>query len=231
MIRKTILVLTIGALGAVLPAQGQLEALRAIRGDLLVGNLNGESVAFELAGVWAPTPPGLRDAPEYRGLDALGFTTAALTHSRIVVRAVGTRKAGEPIPVRVLVGENPQQDLSVMLVDAGLALAAPSAGVDEELVKAVRLAEGEARRAQRGLHDGGLQAFNWSRSTYRDLGIDLWSPNLLRVGGSSKSLSPVAAGNSSRKFDARSRPQSRSTWNHIARSSKWVSDAGLTGGR
>jgi endonuclease YncB( thermonuclease family) len=159
-----------------------LTELRVLQGDLLAGKLNGVPIRFALAGVWVPRPPGTGEDPEYGGLEAQTMVAELLEVETITIRALGNRDANGTVPAQILVGTEDPRDLAVLLADAGYALWESDRRVGQEAAQEVRAAERDARRGQRGIHDGGYQAFLRSGRGERDLGVQMWRENTLRPG-------------------------------------------------
>ncbi len=182
-------VLSLGALAA----QAQLEDLRVVSGDLLTARLNGKKVELKLAGIWVPTPPGMPKRAEYQGAEARDFVVETLQQEGFVVRGLSVPQPGKPIPVRILVGDGPGQDLAALLAEAGLALRTSSSPLTAQQKKDIRSAEGRARRAFAGLHNGGMQKFVESQKAQRDLGVEVYHPSQLRPGGTNVDTSTTSA--------------------------------------
>ncbi len=183
MMRISVLVFVVALALGTLPAEAQLKDLRVVRGDLLNAQLDGKKVQLKLAGVWVPTPPGVGKKVEYQGAEAREFVVDTLRNESFSVRGLSIPRAGKPVQVQVQVGDEPGQDLAVLLADAGLALRASSSELSAQQVKAIRLAEGRARRARLGLHDGGMQKFTKSQKAQRNLGVEVYNPSQLRPSG------------------------------------------------
>ena len=66
----------------------------------------------------------------------------------------------ESIAVRIRLGEHADYDLAELLAKAGLGLVSRTAISDSNHLDAIYRGEREARRAHRGMHDGGYEAFN-----------------------------------------------------------------------
>lgn len=198
MVRIASLAVVVCLGGFVAPA-GAAEFLHVVRGDLLLGNLEGERIAFQVSGVWVPSPPGLREQPEYRGAEARQFVAEILASQPVFLYALRPPEPGKVVRVRVLVGEEAGQDLAVLLAAAGLAMGDPLSAADREQAAAIRSAEREARRKYLGIHDGGFQTFERSRSQRVDLGVTVLYKSMLgrRLGASHPAHGVAAVGGKS----------------------------------
>jgi endonuclease YncB( thermonuclease family) len=188
-IATSVLVMGLSGLAGSLQAA---EFVEVIRGDALVGQLDGGRVVLELAGVWVPSPAGLRTSPQYRGDEARQYVVELLGREEVFVEALHPLRPGTVVPVRIVVGEENGQDLAVLLADAGLALCEPSSAVDPDQAQAICSAEKAARRGHRGIHDGGFQRFEWSQSQMVDLGEFHPQPRIPLTRASGRSYYPGA---------------------------------------
>lgn len=146
------------------------EFVEVIRGDALVGQVDGGRVVLEVVGVWVPSPGGPRVPAQYRGEEARQYVIELLERGEVFVEALHPLRPGSVVPVRIVIGEESAQDLAVLLADAGLALCEPSSAADPGQAEAICNAEKAARRGRRGIHDGGFQSFEWSQSQVVDFG-------------------------------------------------------------
>lgn len=184
------------------------ESLTVERGDLLHGRLDGAEVALAIAGVWTPRPDRGDGGPHYRGEEARRLTARLLSTHAFELQLGELPAGGRRLPVRVLVGparaavrESPRRaapgasrdrrrDLAVLLAAAGLAVADPASALDERQAEAIRAAERTARRARRGVHDGGWQRFSRAAGRVKSLGVEIWSVFELGDGGAAPRASP-----------------------------------------
>ena len=136
------------------------ELIEVLSGDTILVHENGRRVRLVLAGVWVPRPPSDGRPAQYRGREARELVEEALLTLPAYIKEVEPPQPGaESIMVRIRVGESAELDLAVLLADAGLALVERTDPTDPEHVDAIRRAERNARREQRGMHDGGYQTF------------------------------------------------------------------------
>lgn len=137
------------------------ELVRVLSGDALLVTENGRQLRLELADIWVPAPPGPGVRAEYMGEEARLFVEQALFTMPAFIKEVEPVAPGATsIAVRIRLGEHADIDLAELLARAGLGLVDRRSDADADHVEAVYRAEREARRALRGMHDGGYEAFS-----------------------------------------------------------------------
>lgn len=162
--RRSIIVF---AFSSFLLAAGDARAFELIEvlsgGEILVLH-EGRRVTLELAGVWVPEAPRPGVQGEYRGAEARELVEDLFYSEPVYIREVEPLRPGaDTVKVRIRVGESGDYDLAVSLAYEGLGLSLESTGVGEEYLRAVYQAERSARRAARGMHDGGYGDYRRSR--------------------------------------------------------------------
>jgi endonuclease YncB( thermonuclease family) len=160
------------------------ELVEVRSGDVLLVRHEGETIALKLGGVWVPAPSGQGVEAQYRGDEARRFVEETLFTEAAFIEELEARSPGSPVvEVRIRVGEAGDRDLAVLLAEAGLALTERTSAADREHADAIYQAERAARRAERGMHDGGLMGFVWSQEQQWDLGTQMVATSLLRTKG------------------------------------------------
>jgi hypothetical protein len=141
------------------------ELIEVRSGNEIVVSHEGRRVTLVLAGVWVPDPPTAGYEGDYQGVEAREFVENLFYTEPIFIREVGPPERGErgeTIRVRIRVGEDGDYDLAVSLAHEGLGLFMEAPGVEEEYLEAIYRAERGARRAIRGMHDGGYEDYRRS---------------------------------------------------------------------
>ena len=169
-------------------------------GDVILVRHEGEILALKVAGVWVPPPSGVGVPVEYMGDEARQFVQELVFSEAVYVEELTPRNPQTHVVVaRIRVGEEGERDLSVILAESGLALTERSSAADEEQAQAIYQAEKAARKAQRGMHDGGLMDFRWSQKQEWDLGTQMVATSLLRTRGGEMSYSTLPPASSQPK--------------------------------
>ncbi|MBZ0114492.1 MAG: hypothetical protein K8J08_18660 [Thermoanaerobaculia bacterium] len=149
----------------------------------MVLGTGSESQGFALGGVWTPSPSNGRWPGDYRGDEARDRVRALLEDPGTTISRRWNPRGGRepfvgflvpsPVPAEALGSLDPtaglsldRVDLAVLLALEGLALCDRTTAFDSRHADAICVAEREARRRRRGLHDGG---FLDSRSRRHDL--------------------------------------------------------------
>lgn len=136
------------------------ELIRVLSGDVLLVEQDGQQLRLELSGIWVPAPPGPGVRGDYRGEEARRSVEEVLLKFPAYIREAEPIRPGQTsIQVRIRLGEHGEHDLAVLLAKSGLGLMNRTADADPEHLEAVYQAERDARRHQRGMHDGGYQRF------------------------------------------------------------------------
>ena len=162
------------------------ELVQVLSGDTLLVKEDGREIRLELSGVWVPSPPSLGVHGEYLGEEARRAVEDLLLSRPAFIKEVAPPKRGQrTIEVRIRIGEQGEDDLAVLLAEAGFGLVNRSANADPDHLEAIYCAEREARRHHRGMHDGGFQRFvRQPEGTIVDMGIgNLAAPDPSRSGG------------------------------------------------
>lgn len=204
-------------------------------GDVLVVRQEGEILVLKLGGVWVPAPSGAGVEVNYRGDEARQFVRELLYTEAAFVQVLEPRDSStHVVEVRIRVGEDEDRDLAVLLAEAGLALTERTTAEDGDHADAIYQGERAARRARRGMHDGGLMQFTYNQRQQWDLGTQMVATSLLRTRGSnivwstSPGLSPQTPSSNTRgrgihptaidaihDWGARlGLPQERTVWGH-----------------
>lgn len=157
----------------------ELLELHVVRGDLILGRVDGRLASFRLAGVWVPTPSGHAATPHYMGDEARDRTADFVRYERLFIDLLDDPSAEQPWTVRIRSAGPESRDLSVVLAEAGYALCDERATPDPHHAQKVCSAEKRARRSLRGMHDGGFMPFSLAQRKQRSLGLVLWLPALL----------------------------------------------------
>jgi len=149
------------------------ELVEVLSGDTILVQENFAQIRLDLAGVWVPAPPGRGIEAQYMGAEARKFVEEILFNTPTYIKEVGPpRPDGSVHKVRIRVGEDGDLDLAVLLADAGLGLAVRTDPSDPDHIEAIYQAERDARRGQRGMHDGGYRDFEAHvNQTEMDLGV------------------------------------------------------------
>lgn len=135
------------------------ELIEVRSGGEIVVSHEGRRVTLELAAVWVPDPPVPGYAGDYQGTEAREYVENLLYSEPVFIREVEPRVPGsDRVKVRIRVGETGDYDLAVSLANEGFGLFVDASGVEDEYLEAVYRAERVARRASRGMHDGGYEA-------------------------------------------------------------------------
>ena len=143
-------------------------------GTLLVKDDEGREIHLELSGVWVPAPPSPGTKGDYLGEEARRAVEDLLMSRPAFIKEVTPPEPGQTttIEVRVRVGKHGEDDLAVLLAEAGYGLVNRSTTADPDHLEAIYRAERKARRSRRGMHDGGFESFaRHSRGKVLDLGI------------------------------------------------------------
>jgi endonuclease YncB( thermonuclease family) len=202
------------------------ELLEVRSGDVLVVRHEGETIALKVGGVWVPAPSGQGVEAQYRGDEARRFVEETLFTEVAFIEELETRSPGSMVvEVRIRVGEAGDRDLAVLLAEAGLALTERTSAADREHADAIYQAERAARRAERGMHDGGLMEFVWSQEQQWDLGTQMVATSLLRTRGAPQSLSMSVGASSSARSSGGGRSGIHQSAVHAIRD--WGSRLGL----
>jgi len=161
MMKSKIFLVVIVAVVACAVAASAVEIVGVLRGNVVLAKKDGQVLGLRLSGVWVPTPPGLGEEVQYRGAEARQFVIDAIDGQPLRIQPLGKVQPGKPLWVRILVGPEGEgeRDLSVMLAEAGLALAERNRAASEEQGEAIYRAERKARATRRGMHDGGYATF------------------------------------------------------------------------
>lgn len=147
------------------------EIVSVIQGDLLLAQIGDRKLLLEVAGVWVPAPGGLAKVAQYRGDEARQLAVDTLASGEVKVDFLPARSSEGLHQIRVRIGSESPRDLAVVLAEAGLAMSDGQVQGAPDLGAAITAAERQARRARRGLHDGGFQAHEMARSSLVDLGL------------------------------------------------------------
>jgi len=144
------------------------EIVSVIQGDLLLAQIGDRKLLLEVAGVWVPAPGGLAKVAQYRGDEARQLAVDTLASGEVKVDFLPARSSEGLHQIRVRIGSESPRDLAVVLAEAGLAMSDGQVQGAPDLGAAITAAERQARRARRGLHDGGFQAHEMARSSLVD---------------------------------------------------------------
>lgn len=188
--RNSILPFAVIVLGLCCVAPASAYELVEVRsGNIFVVRHEGETLILKVGGVWVPAPSGMGVEVQYRGDEARQFVKELFSAESAFIDELSPRVAGQPVvEVRIRIGEENGRDLAVLLAEAGLALVERGSAADREHAEAIYRAERTARRAEKGMHDGGLMQFTWSQEKQWDLGTQMVSTSLLRTRGAPQSL-------------------------------------------
>jgi endonuclease YncB( thermonuclease family) len=147
------------------------EIVSVIQGDLLLARIGDKKLLLEVAGIWVPAPGGLAKVAQYRGDEARELAVATLASGTVRVDFLPARSPDGLLQIRVRIGGDSPRDLAVVLAEAGLAMSDGQVMGAPELGAGITAAERQARRARRGLHDGGFQSHEMARASLVDLGL------------------------------------------------------------
>lgn len=202
------------------------ELIEVVNGDEILVLHEGRRVVLELAGVWVPEVPRSGYAGDYRGVEAREYVEKILYSEPVFIREVEPPAPGDDrVKVRIRVGEAGDYDLAVSLAHEGLGLFMEASGVEDEYLEAIYRAERVARRAARGMHDGGYETHRRAHDrSVVSFGFGVVGASPAARGYRAYASGEGADGGSSGRSESADRPRVRSAVQGIR---DWGSQMGL----